>query len=278
MTYLDWPTESVAFYGPPGGLVRIPIPDGAQITESQDDGWVFRRAISGRVVGQRLSLSRRTWEVKLPPLPDSDLAAFAGLRLRQYADLGSHWITPDMMASNLVDPRWGAFTEIRNSAYYLGGPWRSPDGVEVAASLRSETPEFNDISIMGTMIAPPEGEMLNVSAFIGAKAGGAGTIQLRWKNLADQTITSQNSFWTDGGIARVDVTSRVPEGAVAYEVWAQNATFIAGAQATWSDRMLDYGIPSGCAKAAMSDPGRALDGIVNGEPYRTVSFQVTEVG
>lgn len=277
MNYLDWPLESVALHGPPGGLVPIPIPDGASIEESYDDGWVTRRTVSGRVVAQRLPQSRRTWAVKLPALEDSDLLGLAGLRLRKYPDLGAHWITPDMWG-NHVDPRWGSFTNVRTPGWDRGSAWVTPEGLHLPATLRALEPGTTPVVVAGTAPTPPDGRGINASAWI---AGGVSeaVLQVQWLNAADLVTATHESRPVGGPTPeRVDISTAPVDGAVAYRVLVRGATFTAGTQVTWGPELLDYAIPSGCYRAVLVDPGRSLKGISNGNPYRTADFTVVEVG
>lgn len=273
MNYMDWPTGSVAYYGPCGGLIPIPIAATSELgTKSSGARWATRNALSGRRVAQRLPRQRRDWDVQLPPMTEDELGSLQGLSTARYTGMACHWITPDMR--NLVPPDWGTFDPwlTGNTDLSRGGPMVA-DGVFLPGHGISTSPNSQPIAT-GIPVIP--GQPVTASCW-GVAGGALPHLGVQVCSGAGTSLHWRQVEFPDLGLNRVSVTVEIPNGAAYCNLIAARVSLVGGQQVEWGDKMTPYSIPSGCQSAVMQEWSQELYAMEGDNPWWSYSFSVEEV-
>lgn len=276
-----------AWLGSIGNLIRLRATDSIS-QPSGGIGYTTRELTTGGRDAQ-LVVSRRSWPVSSAIAAPENLNAVQAFQLGGFGRGPWYWVSPDMVATNLVSP-WDSIRGQSTHALCPAAPTGyagaagavMPDGVVVPGTLvRTDDSAPTPTLTTATIPLNPDDNWVTVSAYL---QGQGARVLVVWR-LIDGTSagTSTGSPIVGSGIQRSVFSGPAPAGAVGLQVACdQSATRIAGPCVTWTRSLFPYVTGRGCYSAVLDQMQRsvvlAVPTSANGGRLESSQWQITEVG
>lgn len=275
-----------AFLGVPGNMIRLHCPSSLE-QPAGGIAYTTRELTTGGRDAQ-LVVSRRSWPVSSAIAAPENLNAVQAFQLGGFGRGPWYWVSPDMVATNLVSP-WDSIRGQSTHALCPAAPTGyagaagavMPDGVVVPGTLvRVDDSAPTPTLTTATIPLNPDDNWVTVSAYL---QGQGARVLVVWLFADGSGVTSAGSPVVGSGIQRSVFSGAAPAGAVGLRVACDaSATRIGGPCVTWTRSLFPYITGRGCYSAVLDQMQRtvvlAIPTSATGGRLESSQWQITEVG